>query len=179
MKKLLLIGLILAICVLAFPQGVMALDDSVTVNANLPLQTFAFDASINTGVGPTWPWVLQPSTANTNPGAINLTVVSSRQWDIAAWDANGNTAPRIAGHMFGDGHTLTNAFEIQMGGTNGNLGSLGPITTFATPGNPILSGNPLVGSQSDYANIMQTTVAGDFGSPNYAITLWFVASELP
>jgi hypothetical protein len=79
MKKVLLIGLILAICILAFPQGVLAADDSATVNANIA-------TSLDfTAAGPVGTWDLQPSgdtTTASNADGITFFVNSNGAWGV-------------------------------------------------------------------------------------------------
>ena len=175
MKKLLLIVFVLAICLLAMPQGVMAVD--VVVNAQLPVQPFVFDAQINPAATP-WPWVLAPDIVNDKNDAINLSVISSRDWDIIGWDATPVSGNRLAGHMYANGHPLLNGLKMQMGGVDGTLGALAEFDTAATPGQKILSGHPAIGTQTDFSDIQQLTVPADFGSTGYQITLWFEASEV-
>ena len=184
MKKVLLIGFILVILLLAFPQGVMAAPITppvVVVNAQLPMQTFVFEVNLNPAAppsGPTWPWILAANSDNLNPKAINLSVQSSRDWDINAWDNTPAVSPRLAGHMFANGHPLLKGFEMQMGGTGGTLGTLTEFSTDATPGQLILRGNPYIGTQTDHSDIRQTTQSADFGSTEYKITLTFTCSEV-
>jgi len=90
MKKVLLLGLILAILLLAFPQGVMA--DDATVNANIVATTGDFSATYASHV---WALAAGPATT-TEIVPVVLTITDCNQlWDIIAWDADGTTA----GHM--------------------------------------------------------------------------------
>jgi len=82
MKKFLLIGLILAICVLAFPQGVLAAvdDGSATVNANLPPIALVFDVTSPAGT-----WALARGSNNLEPAnTITIEIDSSRPWTVTA-----------------------------------------------------------------------------------------------
>jgi len=96
MKKVLLIGLILAICILAMPQGVMALQSTknATVNANV-VQALTFTATRNaypSGLE----WALTSGTDNLYPAAVRFQVVSTSAWTVVAWD---NEASGRPGHM--------------------------------------------------------------------------------
>jgi len=79
MKKVLLIGLILAILLLAFPQGVSAAVDSAEVAATMEpvsevIATFAGG------------WNLERGTANLFANAISVTVDSNSPWGLTAQD---------------------------------------------------------------------------------------------
>jgi hypothetical protein len=91
MKKVLLIGLILVICVLAFPQGVMADLSSAAVNANI-VQSLSFGA---TGPGGVWDLQAGPATTTTTTDAqgIKFDVTSNGAWNVNVKSAT-NT-----GHM--------------------------------------------------------------------------------
>jgi hypothetical protein len=79
MKKLLLIGLILAICILAMPQGVLADEKSATINANIVTQlTF-------TATGRATEWALSPTaytTTASNADGITFVVNSNAAWGV-------------------------------------------------------------------------------------------------
>ena len=93
MKKLLLIGLILAICILAFPQGVLAADSIAEVNANIQ-ETLSFTAT-----GPSGEWALTPvatTTTATNAEGITFDVTSNALWNVnvkSTTPANGKMVP--------------------------------------------------------------------------------------
>jgi hypothetical protein len=96
MKKLLLIGLVLAICILAMPQGVSAaLDTPKTVEVNAQLEsTSSFNAAGLWGEGFVW----QLSRGNNvlydgyddhaNGPAVELVVDSNLAYDITASGTN-------------------------------------------------------------------------------------------
>jgi len=88
MKKVLLIGLILAILLLAFPQGVMAVDsdfDTALVTANID-DVCAVTADY---VGGTWNLARDSADANLNDNAISVTVDSTSPFDLMAEDKAG------------------------------------------------------------------------------------------
>jgi hypothetical protein len=179
MKKVLLIGFVLAICVLAFPQGVMALEKPVTVDATFAVKTFQFDAVTNSASPAVWPWVLSVGPDNINNDALKFTVDSSRLWEITAYDYNYAATHHKNGYMFGtDPNSLINPFEMQVGGTGGVMDGRG--TVIGLPASPIsiLKGNPNVDPQIFYSDIWQKVQADDFGATDgYHITLYFVATE--
>jgi len=87
MKKVLLIGLILAICILAMPQGVMAaLGDSApaTVTGN-----FASIAILKAQFNPGSPaWALSRGSNNPLTGGINVSVDCNQPWQVNAADTD-------------------------------------------------------------------------------------------
>jgi hypothetical protein len=91
MKKLLLIGMILAILILAMPQGVMAADDDAVVTATVA------DVSV-VNVAPVAAWELDRGTANLNTDAISVTVDSTSPWGLTVQD----TKETNAGFMVGN-----------------------------------------------------------------------------
>jgi len=123
MKKLLLLGLILAICVLAMPQGVLAATQSPVVNANIA-HTLTFTA---TSPG-TWTMGRTGGVATDNllstgsTGPIPITVDSANKWEITAIDAKTGTNQ---GHMVPTGSpfaptwatALVNPLQVQTGTT--------------------------------------------------------------
>jgi|WetSurMetagenome_2_1015567.scaffolds.fasta_scaffold44426_2 hypothetical protein len=107
MKKLLLIVLVLAICVLAFPQGVLA--DTATVNANIDTVT-EFHATYD----PVDQWALTMGTTDQSDVPIVITVQSNQGWDVNAWDSLDGAKPAsTAGHMYEwDGDYVTAGSEM-------------------------------------------------------------------
>jgi hypothetical protein len=82
MKKVLLLGLILAICMLAFPQGVMAATDYANVIANIP----DFSEVTATFNAPSGGWILARNADNSLSNAITVTVNSTSPWSLVAAD---------------------------------------------------------------------------------------------
>jgi len=101
MKKVLLISFVLVICILAFPQGVLAAPPTsagVVVNAN-----FGDMVSLVTST-PTVPWNLNydtPQYVNTYPNAIDLTADANGPWHVTVWGSNAGklTDPGVAGSL--------------------------------------------------------------------------------
>jgi len=183
MKKLLLIVLILAICILAFPQGVMAegspVPRTVPVQATYAPVTLAFDAGNWAGTAPgITPWVLSVLTSpNEKVDALYFTVTSSRSWEITGYD-NSPPTGHTDGKMQGDHYSLQSDFLIQQGGT----GVMGPgfANIVGGSGSPksILKGGPSNVAQWFYPDIRQPVLANDFGSlTGYGITLYFTCTE--
>lgn len=82
MKRVLLLGMILAICILAMPQGVSAATADVTANIQtISILTAAYEPTVN-------PWVLQRLNAseNINANAINISVDCNTDWDVNVKD---------------------------------------------------------------------------------------------
>jgi hypothetical protein len=108
MKKVLLIGLILAICILAFPQGVMAASDNAEVIATIE-SVSEVHASFVGG------WVLERGADNSFDNAILVTVDSTSPWGLTASDEK--SVEDHKGYMVGsDGSPLATAFEFNGAG---------------------------------------------------------------
>jgi hypothetical protein len=185
MKKLLLIVFVLAICVLAFSQGVMADTPvpakEVAINAKFLPKDLVFDAQT---YGPSGPgslvWDLHVDPENSKPNAIYLKVDSSRDWEITAYDKDASGAsPKEDGKLLGDQHSLQKYFLIAQLGTGGLEGSVfdnivggsGAVTS-------IVKGGPLNVAQFIYPDVKQEVTATDFGSKTgYKITIVFTCTE--
>jgi hypothetical protein len=123
MKRVLLIGFILAICILAMPQGVLATPpgdtNPVVINALYGTGSVTdFTATLDAPSGG-WVWNLQVGTdptLNQKDRAIHFKVNSlAPTWAITARDSMAvPTAPYAGtkGHMHGDVGDLQNAFQI-------------------------------------------------------------------
>ena len=94
MKRILLLGIILAILILAMPQGVLALSDAKTaiVNANV-VQALTFSV---TPAGALTDWQLTSGTTNDQADAVTFHVISTAGWDVKAADATTSGHP---GHL--------------------------------------------------------------------------------
>jgi hypothetical protein len=134
MKKLLLIGMILAICILAFPQGVSAATDApVTVSANVN-QILSCTA---TGLGAQT--LTRGSLNEVNP-FFTLGVVSTNNWQLTALDTSTDATSR--GHMVPtSGHVPTVAtflvapFGVGTTTAGGYAALPGPVTVATGLGN--------------------------------------------
>jgi hypothetical protein len=166
MKKLLLIGLILAILLLAFPQGVMAVDDDqAVINANLAGVTLNFKV---TEPGGMWELARGANTLGTTDATkIKIEVDTSNYWTVSAED----TTTAHKGHMISAGTPatfLTQVLYIQK--TVGN----GPLSAKVDVG----SGNP--GNYSNtvfYRTLDQEVLTTDKAMTDYKITLTFTVTE--
>jgi hypothetical protein len=110
MKKVLLIGLILAICILAMPQGVMAaLGDSApaTVTGN-----FASIAILKAQFNPGSPaWALSRGSNNPLTGGINVSVDCNQPWQVNAADTD---AAPDKGFMTSGANRLATPFNLSI-----------------------------------------------------------------
>jgi hypothetical protein len=131
MKRVLLIGIILAILILSMPQGVLAdtKTSPVTVNANI-INVLDFTASNG---GTSAGWAMTRGTTNTMSNGVNFIVKSSAPWTITVLESTAPAAPVPANNGFmkesdgtvyttPNGRFLATAFEIQR--NNGNYQNL-------------------------------------------------------
>jgi len=97
MKRILLLGIILAICILAMPQGVLAANNAI-VNANI-LSFTSFDV-INLMPSP---WDLVASGTTTQTNGINFSVASNSPWSVtvASDPTNGRMNSTLSNHQLG------------------------------------------------------------------------------
>lgn len=116
MKKLLLIGLILVVCMLAFPQGVMAVNTANTATVDATVKTFAkIDATFN------GPWELKRGANNLDNG-ITVTVDSNTPWTTKAEDLtnSGYLTPTVGAALtaplYIKGGALTSAVDLETAG---------------------------------------------------------------
>jgi hypothetical protein len=173
MKKLLLIGLILAILLLAFPQGVMAAaPQDVVVNANYQQTDVVFTAD----PAAPWSWTLLADDADSNlyPAALVFTVTSNADWTVSAEDTK--TVAQNKGHMIeagtGGSHFLKQLFEIQNPANNGflTLEGSGPVL--------IQSGLATVtGFNKDIRQSVLTADRDYASSSGYTITVTFTCTN--
>ena len=127
MKKLLLIVFVLAICILAFPQGVLA--DNAVITATVE-QSLSFDA-LGSNVTA---WALNyfpPGPINTNTVGLNTAVSLNNPWHITL---AGSGTP--AGHLqpYGSayfGTALVNPLHIVNGADDQAVGAGATIFTSA------------------------------------------------
>jgi hypothetical protein len=158
MKKVLLIGLILATLLLAMPQGVSAATADVTASIATVSDLTA------TYIG-TSPWVLTTNSANNQPnppGAIQTTVNCNSDWDVTVADSQFAIPAAVAvGHMVSttSNKYLATAFVFDGGGLTG-------------PAWVIQSGTPQAITTYKYG-IGQPVVPGDDAAESYKITIAF------
>ena len=184
MKKVLLIGLILAICILAMPQGVLAATATPVVNANIA-HTLVFTAP-----SPSL-WTLgRGATATDNllssgPGAIPIGVDTANKWELKAIDANAGGIEGHQAHMIPTSGfvptyalPLENALEVQTGGWGGTP----TFTALPESGNaPVIirSAQPS-GVVSFTEDLKQTVGISDYvlTAGTYQMTITFTLNEL-
>jgi hypothetical protein len=170
MKKLLLLGLILAICILAFPEGVLA--DEAIVNANV----VEFTNFAATGNPALWDLYYAPVTGVTQSasapintftdGLSSVSVISNNPWHITVTGENGGKLmPYSSGGYTGT--ALTNAIHIVNGSTD--------VTVSNTAQNLVPSTARTAGWSSKY-DYVQTLAAADDPRNDYrqVLTLTFV-----
>jgi hypothetical protein len=169
MKKVLLIGLILAILLLAFPQGVMAAekDKEVEINAAYAGGELSFDAYLTAGVEFNWALVeALVGGANARSAALTFTLDSPLDWTVNAADAAG--VSDTEGHMISSStdYVLANHFLI-----DNEAG-----TPIAIVGNPEIEvGVPeTTGFTKD---IDQPVIQKDYAADDYQITITFTCSN--
>lgn len=161
MKKLLLIGLILAILILAMPQGVLAVPDSApsaTISAKVD------DVLECHATGPGGTWSLTRGIINDLPGTtdIQTTVDSTVNWD--------QTASTTTNGLMIDSNTGENLIEPLY---------IGVMPSDMSP----LSDNVLLRSGSPqaiatyYNDITQQVRTDDFSGAAYQITITFTCAQ--
>jgi hypothetical protein len=167
MKRVLLIGIILAILILAMPQGVLAVGPNaplpVVVNAQYgATSATTFDAVLHTVSG-VWTWDLVTPSASDNlkSPAIDFTVNSLAIWDVTAYDSYATPAGRQKGFLHGDLGDLQN--PVQM--TSGGGVTWNTLTTY-TSGSPltVYSGASKTSAQTWSENLKQPVTATDLAS---------------
>ena len=184
MKKLLLIGVILAILILAMPQGVLAATQAPVVNANIA-HTLVFTAP-----SPSL-WTLgRGATATDNllssgPGAIPIGVDTANKWELKAIDANaGGTAGHQAHMIPTSGFTptyavpLENALQVQTGGWGGTATFTALPESGTTP--VTIKAAQLSGVYSFTEDLKQTVGISDYvlTAGTYQMTITFTLNEL-
>jgi hypothetical protein len=173
MKKVLLILFVLAICMLAFPQGVMAADpispDPVLIEATYEGSELDF----NVDLAPTEGWLLSVAgNGNDNnwPDALTFTVSASHAWSVSADDIKADTDAN-EGFMMGDEGPLTTPIwmEINQGGS--------PNSIVSRPN--VLEGYGPIPPDTIYtSDLWQRVLDSDFGSLNpFAITIRFTCTS--
>jgi hypothetical protein len=167
MKKVLLIGFVLAILLLAFPQGVMAAAPVPVIVSATYTSTTVFTAATNATA---FPWTLTVGP-NSNPYALEFGLETLDKWTVTGEDTslNRGTIAHHDGCMTGSVAHLISYFEMDAGSG---------YSTFATPlvikaGNA----NSIPHSQDWKADIRQYVLNTDYASSNgYEITLTFTCA---
>jgi hypothetical protein len=173
MKRVLLIGFILAICILAMPQGVLAADypKTIPVDAQYGLATdFTVTPASTSGV---WNWNLQsgaPFYDNHWTQALLFSVTTSYDWSVAVADTSSLGSGRhVYGFMEGNMHNLLYPFEMTL---NAGRGAIKDSSNVKDNGHPSFS------AQTWYADFWQPVADNDYGSTTgYAITLTFTCTS--
>jgi hypothetical protein len=163
MKKVLLIGFVLAILLIAFPQGVMAetAPDTVTVTAEYLYSPLEFSADL----AGEFNWDLEEAAeggANEYPGALVFVVDSPLAWDVYAADTTGSQP----GYLYSPTaavHNLANPFLIADEGDDDMIDIIaGPIIESGVPAD--------IGF---IKTIDQVVEQEDYAANDYSITITF------
>jgi hypothetical protein len=161
MKKLLFIGLILAIFILAMPQGVMALSDIKTAEVSATVaDTCIVTASF---VPPSGGWNLLRNNANALPNGIHVTVDSSSPWGLVATDEKGTDKGKMI--------STVGAIPLQTAFVFDGVGLATAHTLFPSG----KAAQPVTGY--DYA-IGQPVTALDNSALDYTITVTFTLTAI-
>ncbi len=186
MRKILLLGFILAILLLAFPQGVLADVQSPVVNANI-VHTLVFTAPSPAA------WVLDRGTAATDnylssagsgTAPIAMSVDSANGWGVTAVDANTGTG---AGHLVPvspftpvAAGPLAAALQVMTAGPVGPTGTYTPLPT-ASPFTPVPIRTGISGVTTWSEDLKQSVALSDYaltsGGP-YRMTITFTCTEV-
>jgi hypothetical protein len=166
MKKVLLIGLILAILLFAFPQGVMAADtDSDTAEVTADINDVCEVTA--TYVGGTWALDRNSGTSNLNDDAISVTVDSTSPFDLMAEDMAGTAND---GFMVSGVIPLKTGFILE-GFAAGALA--GPVTVINDHAPQDASVEPAF-----LYDIAQQVTDDDDSSKTYSITVTFTLNSV-
>jgi hypothetical protein len=184
MKRVLLLGIILAIFILAMPQGVSAstlTPQNVIVNAGYAGADLKCTpaTTIGTGSGQSVWTLTKALNPNQKTGALTFDIESTRAYTITAQDQK---APTNEGYMtVSDGGTrvLANTFDMQMGGVNNVMGSRANIIRTGTPPSSpklVVGGPPVKTILS--SDVWQPIADSDWSSTSpYSITVVFTCSS--
>ena len=160
MKKLLLLGFVLAICILAMPQGVLAIDQPVTVNAVYYSAT-TFVVTNNVGT-----WTLAVDGSNTNPAGLSFDIKTLDDWSVMASASN-------EGFMTGSNGDLKSLFQMDLRTTP----ALGFERLDLATSKVANSGGPSSEVQTWNSKLYQPVLYNDYGSgTGYTITITFVST---
>jgi hypothetical protein len=170
MKRVLLLGFILAICILAMPQGVLADPpvQPITINAQYGAAT-TFSVTGADGTSTTIDMGgLTAGDDNLRNAALHFNVLSQGTWTVTGKDISNGGVPVHAGYMEGSQGPLTDRFLMitkeDGDGTWHNFG--GTVTVYH--GIPSASAVPWT------ENVMQHVYDYDNGSgTGYSIALEF------
>jgi hypothetical protein len=168
MKKVLLLGLILAIFILAMPQGVLAATDSSPAIVTASVQD-ALDVQA-TWNGGTWALAQSDNTLNPTGGAINVTVYSTSPWYLGVSDANTGTN---TGKMI----STTGTTPMIPLGSFFRISRDTPLALAVLPQTTIISnGQAQVPTDYKFA-IAQQILPTDDSARDYSITLTFLLTS--
>ena len=175
MKRILLFGIVLAIFILAMPQGVLALN-AAEVTANV-------QSELEFGVTGLAGWSLDQGP-NTAPNAITYTVIANSPWSVTVAPSSltaGTTTPIITdGKMYATktAHNLADILEIERVRNKVKSGLMVDVTTT----DKILydDASPTSAGIVYFANLGQLVAWNDERLTNaddvYKITLTFTAT---
>jgi|WetSurMetagenome_2_1015567.scaffolds.fasta_scaffold06643_4 hypothetical protein len=173
MKRVLLIGIVLAICILAMPQGVLAVAPGtgvpVVVDAAYGASAATdFNAVIHQVSGIAWSWDLVAADPNLNlkSPAIDFTLSTLAPWSVTAYESYAPPAtPYVGakGHMHGDLADLQTPFEMTTAQSGGGWYDFTPYTSAASQ-LAVKSGTSSTSPQPWSENLRQAVTATDLAS---------------
>ena len=168
MKRVLLLGFILAICVLAVPQGVSAATLGTPSSAVVNAEVADHAAITVVFVPPTTPgyWLLDRQWDNELSNGIHMNVDCSQPWAVTVV-TDANTVPGTQGYMLSTvgGIKLNQPFYIKC-----TIGSVpGNYHTLTSGAYGIASGTPQLPTDYFY-NIAQPVVVADNAALSYTMT---------
>jgi|WetSurMetagenome_2_1015567.scaffolds.fasta_scaffold110923_2 hypothetical protein len=166
MKKLLFFGLILAICILAMPQGVLAATSAPTVpiEATYLGTPLSFVAEKDLTESGSWSWPLSVNNHNLKSPALRFIVGTSSEWDVVATATDG-------GFMRGSLGLLKQPIEMEVNNDNA-AHAIGSGLTVLNGYGPVASGTHY------YSDLWQQVNDDDYGAASgYAITLTFTCTS--
>jgi hypothetical protein len=160
MKKVLFLGLILAILLFAFPQGVTAaVTGDVTVDATIA-ESIDFTPSTE-AVSWDLSFVAPNGPINVKDPAVSFGIVSNRPWKITVTDADTDTAGHLTPYD-GSGYSGIELYNPLIVGT---------INMEGGTGGTILS--DVKGTYTKTTSFTQTLIDTDAAGPTYRIVLTF------
>ena len=163
MKRVLLLGMILAIFILLIPQGVSAVtldSSSALVYANLT--DYADISAVFNAPDGVFGWNLTRNMNNDLGDGISVTIDCTQPWGFTADDANSGTN---TGHMIasdGSGKFLATSFKLE--NSTAQLQSLDGLPLTMGDGGP-------QSAQTTPFDIQQPVTYGDDASKDYKITI--------
>jgi hypothetical protein len=174
MKRVLLLGIILAICILAMPQGVLAEDTrTATVDASIAtyLELFTVDNpaawELTSGTQSSGYDNIYSATSDGSVKPISIMVETNKAWDVTASDVTHPVAS--TGHMVSGDFILRAPMQIQQE----------VLTNYASLESPVLiadGDNTEIGVKTFERDLAQRVYSDDTPA-SYSIVITFTATN--